>query len=101
MPAKQNHACIFLILCDFFISREHASIEPRTALSVRVTLSTGFVLNVWAVTYTSVFWKLYGQSSDGAHITSDQYLARVGAVSSLFNGASRILWGHLGDRCVG
>jgi hypothetical protein len=58
----------------------------------------GFICNAFAVTFTSVFWKLYGQAPDGAHITNDTFLARVGAVASLFNGLSRMAWGHLGDR---
>eukprot|EP01134_Creolimax_fragrantissima_P007865 CFRG7865T1 len=70
----------------------------------RVFRSTDFILLYicfglcgWGSTFVSAFWKLFGQSPDGAHISSDHFLSSAGAAASVLNAVGRIFWGHMFD----
>eukprot|EP00930_Biecheleria_cincta_P083686 TRINITY_DN73214_c0_g1_i1.p1 TRINITY_DN73214_c0_g1~~TRINITY_DN73214_c0_g1_i1.p1 ORF type:complete len:401 (+),score=43.59 TRINITY_DN73214_c0_g1_i1:103-1305(+) len=59
-------------------------------------LVASFAANTQAVFFVASFTKIVGEAFvDGS---TDADLTKVAAVSSLFNGAGRILWGYLCDR---
>ena len=59
-------------------------------------LWANFLFNGMCVTFVSTQWK--EMSNQHLNISNDDYLSVMGAVSSLFNGSGRILWGTVLDR---
>ncbi|KNC75844.1 hypothetical protein SARC_11635, partial [Sphaeroforma arctica JP610] len=79
--------------------------QPILALAPsKVFVSRDFVLLYlcfglcgWGSTFVSANWKLFGNSPEGAHISSDLFLSSVGACASIFNALGRIVYGRLFD----
>lgn len=78
------------------------AVKSTRSFTTKEALKTGdfwfgwvnFLLSGLVVTYISSTWKIAGQTL----IKDDRFVVAVGAVSSVFNGLSRPLWGMLVDR---